>query len=80
MHAPEVLTLEDQAIEYLMMSMRLSEGSSLERYEALAGQKISPERIKILDELGMIEASESNLKATAKGRPLLNAVLAELLR
>ncbi|NOR61371.1 MAG: coproporphyrinogen III oxidase [Rhodobacteraceae bacterium] len=80
MRTPEVLTLEDQAIEYLMMSMRLSEGSDLKRYEALAGRKISPERIKVLKELDMIEISENKLMATAKGRPLLNAVLAELLR
>ena len=62
------------------MSMRLTEGSSLERYEALAGQKISPDRITLLQDLGMIETTERSLKATAKGRPLLNAVLAELLR
>ncbi|HIP23429.1 MAG TPA: coproporphyrinogen III oxidase [Rhodobacteraceae bacterium] len=80
MRAPEVLTHEDQAIEYLMMSMRLSEGSSLKRYEALAGQNISPGRIKVLKELGMIEVTENQLVATAKGRPLLNAILAELLR
>ncbi len=80
MRVPEILTLEDQAIEYLMMSMRLSEGSNLKRYEALAGQEISPARIAGLIELGMIETTENTVAATEKGRPLLNAVLAELLR
>ena len=80
MHDPELLTLEDQAIEYLMMSMRLTEGSDLRRYEALAGQAMSPKRIIQLKELGMIETKGPILKTTAKGRPLLNSVLAELLR
>lgn len=78
--APEQLTLEDQATEYIMMSMRLTEGSDLNRYEALAGQAISPKRISQLKELGMIEITDNKLKATASGRPVLNAVLAELLR
>ena len=78
--APEPLTLEDQATEYFMMSMRLTEGSDLTRYEALAGREISPKRVSHLKELGMIEINGTNLKATASGRPVLNAVLAELLR
>jgi len=80
MHAPEPLTLEDQAIEYLMMSMRLTEGSDLRRYEALAGQGISSSRLNQLKELGMIETTASTLRATAKGRPVLNSILSELLR
>ncbi len=80
MHAPEPLALEDQAIEYLMMSMRLTEGSDLNRYEALAGQELSSTRVEQLKALGMIETTGTTLKATAKGRPLLNSLLAELLR
>jgi oxygen-independent coproporphyrinogen-3 oxidase len=80
MHPPEPLTLEDQAIEYLMMSMRLTEGSDMRRYSALAGSPISPDRIAGLKEMGMVETVGHTLKATAKGRPLLNAVLSELLR
>lgn len=76
----ELLSLEDQAIEYLMMSMRLTEGSSLKRFSDLAGQALAPERIEALQGLGMIELSNDILRATAKGRPLLNSVLAELLR
>ena len=80
LHSPEKLTLENQSIEYLMMSMRLTEGSDLRRYEALAGQAISSDRIAHLKALGMIEITSSGLKTTAKGRPLLNSVLSELLR
>lgn len=76
---PEPLSLEDQSIEYLMMSMRLTEGSDLRRYAGLGG-KIALARMQQLEDLGMIEIKGDMLKATAKGRPLLNSVLAELLR
>ncbi len=80
MYPPELLIPEDQAVEYLMMSMRLTEGSDLRRYNALAERPLSPERINQLKDLGMISATDSSLKATAKGRPLLNSILSELLR
>ena len=80
MKKPESLSLEDQAIEYLMMSMRLTEGSDLRRYTQLAGGAVSARRIEQLRGLGMIEIDKHTVKATAKGRPLLNSVLAELLR
>ena len=77
---PEDLTLTDQSIEYLMMSMRLTEGSDLLRYSALAGRQISPKIIQELEELGMVECSGTRLKATTTGRPVLNSILAELLQ
>lgn len=78
--APEVLSPEDQSIEYLMMSMRLTEGSDLRRYSNLAGTELSPERIEQLIEMEMVVVENGILKATTKGRPLLNSVLSELLR
>ena len=80
LHPTETLPLKDQAVEYLMMSMRLTEGSDQRRYKALAGHSIPQDRIEHLREIGMIETSENRVKATAKGRPVLNSVLAELLR
>ncbi len=77
---PEVLRADDQAIEYLMMSMRLTEGSDLRRYAALSGREISPARIKGLEELGMVRLENGILKATKNGRPVLNAILADLLQ
>ena len=76
---PEILTAEDQAIEYLMMSMRLAEGSDLRRYQDLAGKGLSPIHIKRLTDLGMIETDGTILKSSQTGRPLLNAILSELL-
>ena len=80
MRTPEPLSLEDQAVEYLMMSMRLTEGSDLRRYEALAEQRFSSARVRQLEDIGMIETDGNTMKTTVKGRPLLNSVLAELLR
>lgn len=79
-HPQEHLSPEDQAIEYLLMSMRLTEGSNLKRFSNLAGHNISTDRIRLLEDMGMIETNKNYLKATPKGRPLLNSVLSELLR
>ncbi len=80
LHPAEPLSMEDQAIEYLMMSMRLTEGSDLRRYNALAGRPLSIKRVNQLKDLGMICSNDISIKTTVKGRPLLNSILSELLR
>ena len=76
---PEVLPHSDQAIEYLLMSMRLKEGSDLTRYNALAGQPLAADRLRQLQELDMVIVEGKMLKTTDKGRVLLNSILSELL-
>lgn len=73
------LTPEDEVAEFVMMGMRLSEGLDLRRYEALAKKPMDPFRLNSLQEIGMIDADGPILKATNKGRAVLNAVLRELL-
>lgn len=73
------LTGAEQAAEYLMMSLRLSEGSDPARYAALAGEPLAASRVGGMVELGMLQDREDRLVATAQGRLLLNAVLGELL-
>ena len=68
-----------QADEYLMMSLRLSEGMSLSRYESLAGKALSVSTLGYLTEIGMIDASYDRVKATQQGRVVLNSVIRELL-
>ena len=68
----------EQASEYLLMGLRLSEGIDLARYGALAGLPMSAARIADLTALGLIETRAGRLAATARGRPILNAVIAEL--
>lgn len=74
-----VLSRPDQASEYLLMGLRISEGINLCRYEALAGQPIDPSVIAHLGEIGMIETIGPHLKVTAAGRMVLNAVIEALL-
>ena len=73
------LSRADQAAEYLMMGLRLSEGISLDRYAEMAGTSLQPCDISTLQDLLMIEIDAGRLRATATGRPVLNAVIAGLL-
>lgn len=68
----------DQAEEYLMMSLRLSEGSDLGRLCDL-GYELQQDRLAELIADGLLERKDSQLRTTARGRLLLNAVLSELL-
>lgn len=73
------LTLEDQAEEMLLMGLRLDEGLDLGRLEALGGPTPAPDRLQAMVDLGMVErVGNARLRATAKGKPILNAVIAEL--
>lgn len=72
------LSDEDHALEYLLMSLRLSEGLQLTRYENIAGQPLNNKKIVDLSELGMVDVREGRLIASSAGRMLLNAVLREL--
>ena len=75
----EILTHEDEATELLLMGMRLSEGVSLSRYEALAQRKLKPSALAELLELGMVAQVGDRLIASEKGRFVLNSVLNKLL-
>ncbi len=73
------LTGLDQAGEYLMMGLRISEGIDVDRYTALAGQPLNAGKLTYLTDIGMITPSASNLRVTDQGRMVLNAVIRELL-
>ncbi|OAN80092.1 coproporphyrinogen III oxidase [Jannaschia sp. EhC01] len=73
------ITPSEQAEEYLMMSLRLAEGSDLKRLSLLRGESVDARKVAELSDLGLIEQHGSHLRATAKGRPVLNGVLRELL-
>ena len=72
------LTAAEQAPEYLLMSMRISEGLDLARHAALAGHLIAPDKIEALAALNLVQVVDGRLQATARGRPLLNAIIREL--
>jgi putative oxygen-independent coproporphyrinogen III oxidase len=72
------LTLAEQAPEYLLMSMRINEGLDLTRHAKLAGRFIAPDRIEALAALDLLQVVDGRLRATRRGRPLLNAIIREL--
>jgi oxygen-independent coproporphyrinogen-3 oxidase len=73
------LSAPDQAAEHLLMSMRLTEGVDLARHAALAGAPLDRARIAALEGMGMVRQQGGRLAATRAGRPVLNAVLRDLL-
>ncbi len=75
----EPVSQQEQAAEYLMMSLRLNEGSDLRRFENLNGQPIPLTTIQRLESDGFVKQENGRLRTTHKGRPLLNAILRELL-
>lgn len=74
----EFLPRGEQATEYLLMAMRLNEGLDEARFRALAGRRLDEEKLASLEDLGMILRQDGRLRATATGRPVLNAILREL--
>lgn len=75
----EIIDGTDQATEYLMMSLRLAEGSSLTRYQQLSNMRLNPQAIQNQKEMGFIEEEKDHIFATTEGRKILNSVLQELL-
>ena len=74
----EFLPDDEQATEYLLMCLRLTEGLDEARFARLAGRPLDEARVAHLAEMGMVERQDGHLRATRAGRPLLNAILREL--
>jgi oxygen-independent coproporphyrinogen-3 oxidase len=74
----ELLSSEDQMVEFLLMGMRLREGVLLDRFMDLKSLTFV-NNINGLSEFGLIELDGGRIRATHRGMPILNAVLRELL-
>lgn len=75
----EHLDIGQQADEMLLMGLRLTEGVDLARYETLAGRPLANDKLQAMIDLGMVERiGNARIRATARGRIVLNAVIAEL--
>ncbi|MDE2385389.1 MAG: coproporphyrinogen III oxidase [Alphaproteobacteria bacterium] len=72
------LTGPEQAPEYLLMGLRISEGIDLARHARLAGRAIDEGRIAALAALDLVVREGGRLRATPRGRQVLNAVIREL--
>ena len=68
----------DHLAEALLMGLRLTEGVDLQRFSSLIGPNLYS-NISALTDMGMVELLDGQLRATGLGRPVLNAVLRQLL-
>lgn len=75
-----VLTPDEQADEALLMGLRLSEGIDLDGLRKIAGASPSEPAVERLIARGLLERQAYRLRATAAGRPVLNALVVELAR
>jgi putative oxygen-independent coproporphyrinogen III oxidase len=74
----EAVAPHEQAIEMLIMGLRLAEGIDPCRYATLAGTALAPDAIAELEELGLVRCPGDRLVATDAGRAVLDAVLRRL--
>lgn len=68
----------DAAREHLLMNLRLREGLDLAAYESRWGISLDRARMESLASNGFVTLANDRLAATAKGRMVLNSVIAEL--
>ena len=75
----EHLTKSEQAEEMVLMGLRLTEGLDLARYEKLAIQGLNQSKVADLQQQGLVEmVGNSRIRATRKGRVVLNYIISEL--
>jgi oxygen-independent coproporphyrinogen-3 oxidase len=75
----ETLLTTEQADEFLLMGLRLSEGIDMQRFTTLSGQTLDAGRIAALGAEGMVEqTADGRLRVTRAGFPVLDAVVADL--
>lgn len=72
------LSAEEHGLEYLLMSLRLSEGLDLARYQNVTGIALNAQKISELSDIDMVETADGRLRATQRGRMVLNAILRAL--
>jgi putative oxygen-independent coproporphyrinogen III oxidase len=73
------LSRDEQADEFLLMGLRLTEGIDPGRYAALAGRPLDTQRIAALVGHGFVETTlDGRLRVTRSGFPVLDAVVADL--
>jgi oxygen-independent coproporphyrinogen-3 oxidase len=69
------LTAAEQADEMLLMGLRISDGLSMSRLAALRGAPFALDTIAPLVSEGLLAISDDRLRATSRGRPVLNRLV-----
>lgn len=73
------LSRDEQAVEFLLMGLRLKEGISLKRYASLAGFPLESAKIDHLRDIGMITVQNDQLIVLDQGFMVLNAIIEALI-
>ena len=68
----------DQAKEYLVMGLRISEGISLSRVKKICDHKINENNIGYLTDLGLVTVDDDRLSVNSSGRIVLNQIINKL--
>lgn len=74
----EALSRSEQAIEYALNSMRLTEGMEISHLSVLLNREPSELEFRDLEDIGMVVRRQDRLITTPAGRLVLNAVLAQI--
>ena len=75
----EPLSTEEQADEFLLMGLRLTEGIDPARFQALRGRPLATSRVAELIADGLVEYTrDGRLRVSAEGFPVLDSVVADL--
>ena len=69
----------EQAVEMLLMGLRLAEGVDVDRFAALNGEPLPSGAVEELAGLGLVVDDGRRLRVTAAGLPVLDAVLRRLV-
>ncbi|WP_289042930.1 radical SAM family heme chaperone HemW [uncultured Aliiroseovarius sp.] len=77
--ARSVIGLDEQVTELLLMGLRTVEGIDLKRLQKGLGTSLNTNTINDLKDIGLIQITDDRLATTGKGRPVLNAILRELV-
>jgi len=72
------LRKEEAAREHLLMALRLREGVDIERYATRWGISLDARKIAELEAAGLVSRCGSVVAATARGRLVLNSIIAAL--
>lgn len=76
----DVLAASDQASEYALMSLRLREGMSVSKFNALADEPLAAGSVQSLIDMGAVDLLGDRLIVQKQYVNVLNSVVAELLR
>ena len=68
----------DQAKEYMVMGLRISEGISLSRVKEICDHKINENNIGYLTDLGLVTVDDDRLSVNSSGRIVLNQIINKL--